>query len=66
MKRIVLIIAESDDIINVEGKSYFAVDSVNKKYLSNSETHTVCRWKDTASYYNREVDREINKDAAWY
>ena len=66
MKRIVMIIAESDDIINVEGNSYFPADSVRKEYLVESQTHTVCPWKGTASYFNLEVDGKINKDAAWY
>ncbi|HEX8999367.1 MAG TPA: DUF427 domain-containing protein, partial [Blastocatellia bacterium] len=34
--------------------------------LQSSETHTVCGWKGTASYYNVVVNGEVNKDAAWY
>ncbi len=60
------VIAESNDIVNIEGNSYFPVESVKKEYLKNSETHTVCPWKGTASYYNLEIDGKINKDAVWY
>ncbi len=60
------IIAESDDIVNIEGNSYFPLDSVNTEYLKDSEAHTVCPWKGTASYYNLEVDGKINHDAVWY
>ena len=60
------VIAESDDIINVEGNSYFPVDAVKKEYISNSDTKTVCHWKGTASYFNLEVDGMANIDAAWY
>lgn len=60
------VIAESNDIINVEGNSYFPLVSVKKEYLKNSETHTVCAWKGTASYYDLEVDGQQNKDAVWY
>jgi len=60
------VIAESDSTINVEGNQYFPAESVNKEFLSPSETHTVCHWKGTASYYNLEVNGETNKDAAWY
>lgn len=60
------IIAESEDTINVEGNQYFPANTVNKDFLSGSETHTVCHWKGTASYYNLVVDGETNKDAAWY
>lgn len=60
------IIAESNETIKVEGNFYFPPESVNRKFLKGSETHTVCPWKGTASYYNIEVGGEINKDAAWY
>lgn len=60
------IIAESNKTLNVEGNQYFTVESVNKEFLSNSETHTVCHWKGTASYFDIIVDDQTNKDAAWY
>jgi uncharacterized protein (DUF427 family) len=60
------VIAESDSIVNVEGNSYFPIESVNKEFLKNSETQTVCHWKGTASYYNLMVDGVTNEDAAWY
>lgn len=61
-----LVIAESDDIIMVEGNSYFPVDSVKKEYLKESDSHTVCHWKGTASYYSLDADGKTNPDAAWY
>ncbi|MDZ7743735.1 MAG: DUF427 domain-containing protein [Bacteroidota bacterium] len=60
------IIAESDDIVNIEGNSYFPVESVKKEYLRDSQTHTICPWKGKAFYYSLEVNGKINKDAAWY
>lgn len=60
------VIAESDDIINVEGNAYFPPESINKEYFKPSETHSVCPWKGTASYYTLEVDGKENGDAAWY
>lgn len=60
------IIAESDQTKNVEGNQYFPVDAVNKEFLKSSETHTVCHWKGTASYFDVMVDGQINKDAAWF
>jgi uncharacterized protein (DUF427 family) len=60
------IIAESDNIINVEGNSYFPVEAVKKEFLIDSGTETVCHWKGLASYYSLHVDEEINQDAAWY
>ena len=60
------VIAESNDIINVEGNAYFPAEAVNQDYIKISSTHSVCPWKGTASYYNLEVDGKLNKDAAWY
>ena len=59
-------IAESGETIVVEGNHYFPPDSVNKEFLQTSETHTVCGWKGTASYYDVVAGNETNKDAAWY
>lgn len=59
-------LAESDETVVVEGNHYFPADAVNKEYFSESETHTICPWKGTASYYDVTVDGEVNKDAAWY
>lgn len=60
------VIAESEDIINVEGNAYFPVESIKKEFLKESSTQTVCHWKGTASYYTLEVDGKSNEDAAWY
>jgi uncharacterized protein (DUF427 family) len=50
----------------VEGNIYFPPDAVRAEHLRPSETHTVCGWKGTASYYDVVVDGEVNRDAAWY
>ena len=60
------VIAESDDTIIVEGNHYFPKESIKQEYFKESETHTVCPWKGTASYYSVEVNGATNKDAAWY
>lgn len=60
------VIAESNETINIEGNQYFPEESVNKAYLNSTDTHTVCHWKGTASYYDVTVDGKTNKDAAWY
>jgi uncharacterized protein (DUF427 family) len=61
-----IIIAESNKTLNIEGNHYFPIESVNMDLLSNSNTHTVCPWKGTASYYDVVVDGKTNNDAAWY
>ena len=60
------VIAESNDIIRLEGNSYFPKDSVKREYLQESDTHTACPWKGEAYYYTIKVDGKINEDAAWY
>lgn len=60
------IIAESHDTVQIEGNHYFPADSVKSEFLQSSDTHTVCPWKGTASYYSLNVDGQENKDAAWY
>ena len=60
------VIAESDACETVEGNRYFPPDAVKREYLHPSETHTVCGWKGTASYYDVVVDGQVNEDAAWY
>lgn len=60
------IIAESDATIIIEGNHYFPANSITKEYFAPSETHTVCGWKGTASYYDVTVDGVINKDAVWF
>lgn len=60
------IIAESDETIMIENNHYFPPKSLNKKYVKESETHSVCPWKGTASYYTLVVDGSENTDAAWY
>ncbi len=59
-------IAESNDIVTVEGNAYFPAESVNKDYLRESSQHSTCPWKGVASYYSLAVDGKENKDAAWY
>ena len=60
------VLAQSDHTVVVEGNHYFPEDSINKEFFVPSETHTVCGWKGTASYYDIVVNSATNKDAAWY
>jgi uncharacterized protein (DUF427 family) len=59
-------LAESNNTIVVEGNQYFPPDAVNRAYFKSSDTHTTCPWKGLASYYDVEVNGQVNKDAAWY
>jgi uncharacterized protein (DUF427 family) len=59
-------VAESNETVVVEGNHYFPRSAVHPEFLKPSETHSVCPWKGTASYYTLQVNGESNADAAWY
>ena len=61
-----VVIAESDDIVTVEGNAYFPRDAVREDVLRPSDHHSFCPWKGTASYYDLEVEGKVNRDAVWY
>ena len=60
------VVAESDNIVMVEGNAYFPIDTLDKSVFRDSTTHTTCPWKGVASYYSLAVDGQENKDAAWF
>ena len=60
------VIAESDDTVVVEGNHYFPPEAIRCEFFKESDTHTVCPWKGTASYYTLQVDGQQNANAAWY
>ena len=59
-------IAESDDIVTVEGNAYFPEAAVAKGVLKPSSHTSVCPWKGTASYYSLQVGDAVNENAAWF
>lgn len=60
------VLAESDDLVRVEGNDYFPESSLNTQYFKPSDTHTTCPWKGKAAYYHLEVNGEQKADGAWY
>ena len=60
------VLAESDQCVIVEGNQYFPPQAIKLQYFKPSLTHTTCSWKGEASYYDIEVNGQVNKDAAWY
>ena len=58
--------APAERVQRVEGNVYFPPDAVKREFLRPSQTHTVCPWKGTASYYDVVVDGQVNPDAGWY
>ena len=60
------VLAESDDIVIVEGNKYFPPSAIHRQYFKPSTQTTICPWKGTASYYDIEVNGKTNAAAAWY
>jgi uncharacterized protein (DUF427 family) len=60
------VIAESEDIVTVEGNAYFPRSAVKDEYLRPSAHTSHCPWKGDASYFSLEVDGSTNADAVWY
>jgi uncharacterized protein (DUF427 family) len=60
-------IAESDDIVVVEGNAYFPMGSVKPECIAeDAETRaTYCHWKGIATYFNVKAGGETNAAAAW-
>lgn len=61
-----VVLAESNDTVQVEGNSYFPPDSIRRELFSKSRLHTVCPWKGIASHYTVKVDGQQYPNAAWY
>jgi uncharacterized protein (DUF427 family) len=60
------VIAEAPRTVRLEANHYFPPESVNREYLRNSKTTTICAWKGLARYYHVVVNGDVNPDAAWY
>jgi len=60
------VLAESDDIVTVEGNHYFPEASLNRDYTTFSNHRTSCPWKGQAYYYSLFVNGEMNPEAVWY
>jgi uncharacterized protein (DUF427 family) len=58
--------ASAEECETVEGNTYFPASAINNSFFQPSQTHTVCSWKGTASYYDLVVDGKVNRDAAWF
>ncbi len=61
-----VVIAESENTIQLEGNHYFPESDVKKEFLKPSDHTSVCPWKGTASYYNVLAKNGENSNAAWY
>jgi uncharacterized protein (DUF427 family) len=60
-----IVLAESYQTRVVERNHNFPPDSLNWESFSESSHTSVCFWTRVASYYDVEVDGNVNQDAAW-
>lgn len=60
------VLAESDDIVMVEGNAYFPQAVIRREHFVPSDKTTFCMWKGTTNYYSVRVDNQTNGNAAWY
>lgn len=61
-----ILLAQSDDIVIVEGNLYFPSASLDMQYFRPIEHSSFCPWKGHASYYDIIVDGAVNPGAAFY
>lgn len=59
------VIAESDDIVMVDGNPYFPRASMNADCFRDSSHTTVCGWKGTARYWDVVVGDQVITNAVW-
>lgn len=57
--------APDEDIIHIEGNSYFPPSSVKEGFLTNSPTPYTCPWKGECQYFTVTVDGQALPDRAW-
>ena len=60
------VLAESEDIVTVEGNAYFPRAALREDLLQPSTHSSACPWKGTAHYYSLAVDGAVNENAVWY
>ncbi len=60
------VLAESDDIVHLEGNDYFPAESLRTEHFQKSRAHSLCPWKGLASYSDVIVDGAVLPQAAWY
>jgi len=60
------VVAESDDTVVVEGNHYFPPEAVRSELLRETDRHSVCPWKGTATYYDLVLGDDVNEGAAWH
>jgi uncharacterized protein (DUF427 family) len=61
-----VMLAESEGTVMLQGNHYFPPESVNRKYLGDSQETSLCLLKGRAHYYDIRVGDQRNRAAAWF
>ena len=59
------VLAESDDIVMVDGNHYFPRQAMNREFFRDSRLTTVCGWKGTARYWDVVVGDHVITNVVW-
>ena len=59
------VLAESDDIVMVDGNPYFPRSAMREEFFRESSHTTVCGWKGTARYWDVVLDGRAITNAVW-
>ncbi|MEY4767149.1 MAG: hypothetical protein RI907_3822 [Pseudomonadota bacterium] len=59
------VVAESDDIVTLEGEHYFPRASLDEKYVTFSN-HRSSNWMGQAHYLSLFVNGEMKPDSVWF
>ena len=59
-------IAESDDIVTLEGNHYFPRESLKDQYTTFSNHRSSCVWKGQAQWLSLCVNGDMKPDAVWF
>ena len=59
------VLAESDDIVMVDGNPYFPRGAMRQEFFRESSHTTVCGWKGTASYWDVVLADHVLSNAVW-
>ena len=59
------VLADSDDIVMVDGNNYFPRASMTQEFFRESDLTTVCGWKGTARCWDVVVEDKVISNAVW-
>lgn len=60
-----VVVADSDQTIEMDGDQYFPPNTVKQEYLERSETYSSGHQKEHPTYYHVQVNGQVELDAAW-